>query len=221
MNSWNDETVEKGAVFESFAQVVKAMANPRRLELLELMAQGEHSVEELARLSAQGVTATSSHLQQLKRAGLVRTRRERSSIFYRLADDDVAELYTAAKRVALNHYPQLRTTLDAYMGQPHSQGPVIDPSAVVEGMFVIDVRPRSEYDAGHFPGSVSIPMDEVEDRRHEIPDGAEVVVYCRGELCRLAREAAVILRGHGIDAKAMDEGVIEWRAGQQVDLGVA
>lgn len=221
MNQWNSKPPGREAVFESFSQVLKAVANPRRLELLELMAQGERSVEALAQLSGMGMTTASAHLQQLKRTGLVTTRRERTTVFYRMAGDDIAALYTAAKTVAVNRYPQLRHDVETFLEQPRLQGAVIDSSAVTEDMVVIDVRPRNEYDAGHFPGSVSMPLDELEGRYREIPDGAEVVVYCRGEFCRMAREAAAWLRDHGINAKAMDEGVVEWRASKEVDLDVA
>ncbi|WP_198684071.1 metalloregulator ArsR/SmtB family transcription factor [Brachybacterium sp. YJGR34] len=212
--------MSKESVVEVFAEAVKAIANGRRLELMELMAQGEHAVEALARQTGMATTTTSAHLQTLHRAGLVVRRRERTTIYYRLSGDDVAELYTAAKRVALNRYPRLREALDAYMGEPRAQGPVIDPAAVTSQMVVIDVRPAEEYDAGHFPGSVSFPLAELEDRIDELPEDREIVVYCRGELCRLAREAAVLLRAHGLDAKAMDEGVVEWRASKEIDLGV-
>lgn len=221
MDPWNGETVDKVSVFEVFAEAVKAIANGRRLELMELMAQGEHSVEELARLTGMAMTTTSAHLQTLNRAGLVSKRRERSSIYYRLSGDDVAELYTAAKQVALNRYPRLRKELNAYMGQPRAQGPVIDPAAVTSQMFVIDVRPVEEYRSGHFPGAVSFPLAELDERISDLPADREIIVYCRGELCRLAREAAVLLREHGLDAKAMDEGVVEWRASKEIDLGAA
>ncbi|MEV0945535.1 metalloregulator ArsR/SmtB family transcription factor [Rhodococcus sp. NPDC049939] len=209
-------------MFESLAKVVKAMANGRRLELIELLAQGEHSVEALARMSGMGMTTVSAHLQTMKQTGLVRTRRERTTIYYRLAGDEVAELYLAAKRVGLQRYPDLRQSLVEYMepvGGPYTL--TIDRSAVTSEMTVVDVRPREEFDAGHFPGAISIPLDELEDRFGEIPVGAEVVLYCRGEFCRLAREAARWLCDRGIDAKAMDEGVIEWRGTKEVDLGVA
>ncbi|WP_440313081.1 metalloregulator ArsR/SmtB family transcription factor [Leucobacter chromiireducens] len=221
MNDQNTNGLSKADVFDVFAEVTKAIANGRRLELLELMAQGEHSVEDLATLTGMGVTTTSAHLQSLKRAGLVRTRRQRTTIFYRLADDDVAELYTAAKRVALARSSKLRDVVQAYMGEPRAQGPTIDPAAVTSDMFVVDVRPKDEFDAAHFPGAVSIPLTELEDRYAEIPSGVEVALYCRGELCRLSREAAVWLREHGIDAKAMDEGIVEWRATGQIALDAA
>lgn len=221
MDAWNSGTVGKADVFDSFADIVKAVANGRRLELLELMAQGEHTVDEMARATGAAVTTTSAHLQTLKRAGLVATRRAGTSIHYRLAGDDVAELYTAAKRVALARSPRLRESLASYLDGSCSPAPLIDPAAVTAEMVVIDVRPREEYDAGHFPSAVSMPQAELEDRYVEIPDGARVVVYCRGELCRMARQAAAWLRGRGIDAAAMDEGVVEWRASKEADLEIA
>ena len=111
------------------------------------------------------------------------------------------------------------------MGQPNAEGPTIDPAAVTSEMLVIDVRPDEEYEAGHFPGAVSYPLDRIRRQPDavaaELPDDREIVLYCRGELCRLAREAAAVLREHGLDAKAMDEGIVEWRATKEVDLGVA
>ncbi|MBT0993809.1 ArsR family transcriptional regulator [Cellulomonas sp. DKR-3] len=214
----------KAEVFDALAGVVKALASPRRLELVELLAQGEHPVEELARLSGMALTTTSAHLQTLKQAGLVRTRRERTTIHYRLAGDDVAELYVAAKRVALARSGQLRDTLADYLvaADGGSAAATIRPAAVTSAMTVVDVRPANEFAAGHFPGALSIPLDDLPSRLHELPTDAPVVVYCRGELCRSAREAAHLMRGHGIDATAMDEGVVEWRADKAVRLdGVA
>lgn len=223
MDPGNIGSADKASVFESLATVVKALANGRRLELVELLAQGEHSVDALARMSGMGVTTVSGHLQTLKQAGLVGTRRERTTIFYRLAGDDVAELFLAAKRVGLRRYPELRQTLVEYMEQADGGRtiPSIDPSAVTSEMTVVDVRPREEFDAGHFPGAVSIPLAELPDRYRELPDGAEVVVYCRGEICSLAREAVRWLSDHGVDAKAIAEGVVEWRVSKEVDLDVA
>lgn len=219
MDTWNSEEPQRSAVFEVFAEAIKAVSNGRRLELMELLAQGEHSVEALAGLTGMALTTTSAHLQTLNRAGWVSKRRERTTIHYRLSGDDVAQLYTAAKRVALNRYPRLREVLDAYMHHPHGRIPVISPSAVTSDMHVIDVRPFDEYDAGHFPGAVSLPLEELADRVNEVPTNKEIVVYCRGELCRLAREATAFLRDHEFTAAAMDEGVVEWLADKEVDLG--
>lgn len=221
MDSSNTVAMGKSEVFDHFADVVKALANGRRLELLEVIAQGEHTVEALARMTGLAMTTTSNNLQSLRRVGLVTTRREGTSIYYRLAGGDVLELFIAAKRVALGRYPILADAVQSYMGHPRAHGPSIDPALVTEDMYVIDVRPAEEYEAGHFPGAVSIPAAEVEHRYAEVPQDREVVIYCRGELCRMAREAAAVLRGYGVDAKAMDEGVIEWRVSQEVGLEAA
>lgn len=219
MKQWNSRELDKLSVYESLADVIRALGNARRLELVELLAQGEHSVEALARMSGIGVTTVSAALQTLKQAGLVNTRRERTTVFYRLAGTDVAELYLAAKRVGLLRYPQLRESLADYLeAAPAGAGvPLIDPAAVTAEMTVIDVRPRQEYEAGHFPGALSIPLHELRDRHAEVPRTG-VVVYCRGEFCRMAREAAVFLRERGVDAAAMEEGVIEWRGSGEYDL---
>lgn len=223
MDPWNkrDGEPSKASVFDSLAAVVKAIANGHRLELVELMAQGEHSVDVLSRMSGMAVSTTSAHLQTLKHAGLVKTRRERTTIFYRLAGDDVAELYIAAKRVGLSRSAELRDSLMAYMQDPCAAGPTIDPAAVTSQMTVVDVRPREEFEAGHFPGALSIPLAELPERFAEIPTAAPVVVYCRGEFCRMAREAATWLSERGLKAAAMDEGVVEWRVSKDVALDVA
>lgn len=218
MNTWNYGELGRREVFDHFAEVVKAMGNGRRLELLETLAQGEHSVEVLARKTGLAMTTASNNLQTLKRVGLVETRREGTSIYYRLAGNDVLELFVAAKRVAMHRYPALVDSVEAYLGEAAGPGISIDPADVTEDMFVLDVRPQSEYDAAHFPGAVSIPMDEFEDRIDEIPRDKHVVVYCRGEFCKYAREVAQKLREHGVSAQAMTEGVIEWQASKEIRL---
>jgi rhodanese-related sulfurtransferase/DNA-binding transcriptional ArsR family regulator len=211
----------KADVFDALAGTLKALANGRRLELLELLAQGEHAVDALARMSGMAVTTTSAHLQTLKHAGLVRTRRERTTIYYRLAGDDVAGLYVAAKRVGLARSGDLRSTLDGYLSTDGADGvPTVDPAAVTTDMTIVDVRPTSEFEDGHLPGALSIPLPDLPDRIGELPTDRPVVVYCRGELCRLAPEAAQLMREHGLQAAAMDEGVVEWRASRAVDLDV-
>lgn len=218
MNDRNTEIISKADVFRAFADVMKAIANGCRLELLELMAQGEHSVEDLARLTGLAVTTTSAHLQSLKRAGLAVTRRERTSIRYRLAGDDVAELLALAKRVSLARNPRMKETLHAFMAEPKTSVSTVDPTMVTSDVLVIDVRPRDEFEAAHFPGAVSIPLDELEERCGEIDRDRAVVLYSRGQLCRLAREAASRLRAQGINASAMTDGVLEWRATKSISL---
>ena len=214
----------KADVFDALATLVKALGNGRRLELVELLAQGEHSVDDLARMSGMALTTTSAHLRTLKAAGLVRTRRERTTIHYRLAGDDVAKLFVTAKRVGLTRSPKLRETLHQYLTDADgstvglSGVPTIDAAAVTTDMTVVDVRPAQDYADGHFPGALSIPLADLTERTGQIPPDRPVVLYCRGELCRLARQAAHQLRQHGFDARAMDEGVLEWRANGTVDL---
>lgn len=218
MNSWNTEP-DRDSLFESLAGAMKALANGHRLELVELLAQGEHSVDALARMARLGVTTASAHLQTLKRAGLVLTRRAGTTVYYRLADGDVAEVFVAAKRMALRHVPGLRDELAAFRGTDGAD--VIHPADVTDEMAVIDIRAAAEYDAGHFPGAVSIPHAELADRVDEVPTDRTVVLYCRGEFCRRARTAAVWLAEQGVRAKAMDEGAVDWRASGDVDLHVA
>lgn len=215
------ETTSKAAVFDAFAGVVKAFGNGRRLELIELLAQGEHSVEVLARMAGMAVTTTSAHLQSLRQAGLVKTRKERTTVYYRLAGDDIAELFIAAKRVGLRRSPELRDTVSAYLEQPCPAPSTIDPAGVTADMTVVDVRPEQEYQAGHFPGAVSIPLAQLPARYTELPTTPKIVLYCRGEFCRLAREAACFLHDRGYDAHAMDEGVMEWRVNKDVTLNAA
>ena len=214
------ENTSKADVFDRLATLVKALGNGRRLELIELLAQGEHSVEDLARMSGMALTTTSAHLQTLKASGLVRTRRERTTIHYRLAGDDVAELFVAATKVGLARSPELRETLQRYLtGADGPSAPsTITPSAVTQGTTVIDVRPAQEFAGGHLSGALSIPLADLGDRTGEIPADRPVVLYCRGALCRLARQAAHQLREQGFDAVAMDEGVLEWRATGDVAL---
>lgn len=219
MTTWNTGEDTRKEVFDHFAEAIKAISSGRRLELLETLAQGEHTVEVLARKTGLAVTTASNNLQTLKRAGFVATRRDGTSIHYRLAGNDVLELFVAAKRVALRRYPALADSLQTYLGSTaEEEGVSIDPAHVTADMYVLDVRPQQEYDAAHFPGAASIPADELPQRHGEVPRDKQVVVYCRGELCRLARDAAALLREHGVQAQAMDEGITEWRASKEFPL---
>lgn len=218
---WNTAGVRKQDVFDDLTDVVRAIGSGRRFELVEMLAQDQHSVESLATNCNMATTTTSNNLQILKHNGLVATRRAGTTIFYQLAGEDVLELFLAAKRVALRCNATLRHSLETFLGSPSAQGPTIDASLVTDHMLVVDVRPRDEYEAGHFPGAISIPMDQLPERYDELPRDRQVVVYCRGELCRLAREAAVTLRGYALDAIAMDDGIAEWRVGQEITLDYA
>jgi DNA-binding transcriptional ArsR family regulator len=217
----------KSELFEQFARVGKALAAPKRLELLDLLAQGERSVDALAQTAGMGLSTVSMHLQVLRQAGLVRTRREGTTVHYRLAGDDVAGLYAAVRDVAIAHLADADRARAAYLGGD-ATGEVEDVSreellrrARSGEIVILDVRPRHEYAAGHIPGAVSVPLEDIEQGLVELPD-VEVVAYCRGAYCVLAYEAVRVLNRHGRPARRLREGMLEWRlSGQPVATGVA
>ncbi|MGP3923913.1 ArsR/SmtB family transcription factor [Streptomyces sp. 8N616] len=205
---------------------LRALAEQRahlgqRLELLELLAQGERSVDALAKAAGLNLTTASAHLQTLKQAGLVATRRDGVRIHYRLAGDDVVALYALLRQVAQTHQVGVEAARTAYLGdeQPDEVGrEELLARAQAGDVVVLDVRPAEEYAAGHIPGAVSIPVDELADRLAELPDGPEVVAYCRGAYCVLAHDAVRLLNAHGRRAVRLNDGMLEWRL---ADLPVA
>lgn len=204
----------KQAVFEQFARVGKALSSATRVELIDLLAQGERPVDSLARATGANLTTVSAHLQALRQAHLVTTRREGTRIFYRLAGPDVAELYLQIQRLAENHLPDLPAVREAFLGPQVEQ---IDRDelwrrAEQGTVTVIDVRPAEEYAGGHLPGAISIPLDQLADRLADLPSGSEVVAYCRGPYCVLSYAAVRLLRDHGRPARRLADGVLEWRA---------
>ncbi|MDX8034861.1 metalloregulator ArsR/SmtB family transcription factor [Lentzea sp. BCCO 10_0856] len=203
----------KNALFDQFARVGKALASGKRLELLDLLAQGERTVDALAKSAELGLTTASAHLQTLKQANLVVTRREGTKIFYRLAGDDVAALFALLRTVADDRLPDVRTAREAYLGddtEAVSREELLD--RVRSGRAtVIDVRPAEEYAAGHIPGAVSVPLDELADRLAELPADQEVVAYCRGAYCVLSHDAVRLLTAQGRTARRLADGMLEWR----------
>jgi rhodanese-related sulfurtransferase/DNA-binding transcriptional ArsR family regulator len=204
----------KTALFEQFARVGKALASGKRLELLDLLAQGERDVNSLATAADLGITTASAHLQTLRQANLVATRREGTRILYRLAGRDVADLFARVREVAQSHLPDVEAARVAYLGEDGGQ-PVtrdqLQQLAKTTNVTVLDVRPREEYAAGHIPGAVSIPLDELADRLAELPDDGQIVAYCRGAYCVLAHDAIRLLRLHGRRAQRLADGMLEWR----------
>ncbi|MER5622156.1 metalloregulator ArsR/SmtB family transcription factor [Streptosporangium sp. NPDC002544] len=210
----------KHELFEAFAGVGKALASGRRLELIELLAQAERPVEDLARAAGLGLTSVSNHLQILKAAGLVATRRQGTRVFYRLAGDDVAELWALLRRVGSAHAAQVERAAAAYLGTgaTGTSGEMEEVTRerlrqrLASGeVALIDVRPGPEYAAGHIPGAISIPLQELADRLAELPDGQEIVAYCRGAYCVLAYQAVHLLAGCGRRAVRLADGMLEWR----------
>ncbi|MPZ61973.1 MAG: metalloregulator ArsR/SmtB family transcription factor [Propionibacteriales bacterium] len=214
----------KTALFDQFARVGKALGSGKRLELLDLLAQGERTVESLARTAGLGLTTASAHLQTLKRANLVTTRREGTKIHYRLAGPDVAALYALLRSVANEHLADVEAARTAYLGSDIDQVTRDELLRRVRSgqVAMIDVRPREEYAAAHIPGAVSIPLDELPERLADIPADQEVVAYCRGAYCVLAHDAVRLLTAKGRPARRLADGMLEWRlADLPIEEGVA
>lgn len=215
----------KDALFAEFAAVGKALGSPKRLELLDLLAQGPRSVEELAAAADLGMSTCSAHLQTLREAGLVGTRREGKRVFYSLAGDDVAGLWTHLRQVAQRHRPHTEPARRAYLGPQDTDA--VDTDELLRRLgagdiVVLDVRPQTEYAAGHLAGAVNIPLAELGDRLTELPRDAEIVAYCRGQYCVLAHDAVRLLTARGRRARRATDGVLEWRvAGVPVEPGAA
>lgn len=206
----------KSDFYDLVSRTGRAISHGDRLGILEMLAQREWGVTELAEQARLNLTTLSAHLQVLRDAGLVESRRDGTRVLYRLSDDDVAELLALLARVAERHRPDVRAARHAIF--PESEARTV-PFADVRGepsLVVLDVRPASEYDAGRLPGAVNIPLRELDERMHEIPEGAQVVTYCRGQYCALAHEAARRLREAGRSAYVLDEGVVEWRSRGQL-----
>ncbi|MDB1086410.1 metalloregulator ArsR/SmtB family transcription factor [Streptomyces sp. ACA25] len=215
----------KAALFEALARTGKALAHGKRLELLDLLAQGERSVDALARTAGLGLTTASAHLQTLKQAGLVSTRREGTRIHYRLAGPDVLALYALLQRTAQAHQPAAAQARTSYLGPEDTDHLTRDEllARVRSGTAtVIDVRPAEEYAAGHIPGALSVPLTELESRLSELSGTTEVVAYCRGTNCVLAHDAVRLLRSRGHHALRLMDGMLEWRLAElPVEPGAA
>ena len=208
------DLVAKAALFEQFAQVGKALGSAKRLELLDLLAQGERSVEGLAGRAALGLTTASNHLQLLRQAGLVTTRKEGTRVYYRLAGDDVTALWAQLRDVASAHLAGVDRSRRAYLGDDDIAEVTRDEllrRLAAGDITVVDVRPGEEYAAGHIPGAVSIPVDELTERLAELPAGTTIVAYCRGSYCVMAHEAVRILTAKGLSAARLNDGMLEWR----------
>jgi rhodanese-related sulfurtransferase len=214
----------KEALYEQFSRLGKALASPRRIELLDLLCQGERTVEALAEAARMGVTNTSAHLQVLRQARLVETRREGVKVYYRLADEEVCRFFFALRDLARARLAEVEQVVRDYLEARDELEPV-SRQALLERLgrgdvTVLDVRPPEEFAAGHIPGARSVPLPELERRLDELPRDVEVVAYCRGPYCVLAPEALGILRAAGFRARRLEDGFPEWRlAGLPVEVG--
>ena len=201
----------KTALYAELAAVGKALAHPGRLDVL---AQGPRSVDQVAEAVGMGVSTCSAHLQALRDAGLVGSVREGKRVVSFLTDDDVARLVVDLRSVALRHRPGTERARSAYLG-PDDTEPITRAELLARvrtgDLVVVDVRPGAEFAAGHLPGAVSIPLEELADRLGEIPTDVEVVAYCRGAWCVMAHEAVRLLDAHGYRARRAEDGALEWR----------
>ncbi len=206
----------KGALFEQFARIGKAISAPKRLELLELLSQAPRTVEALAEETATSIANTSQHLQVLRGARLVEAVKRGLYVEYRLADDAVAGLLLSVRSVAELRLAEVESVAREYFQQRGAMVPVdgeeLFRRVKNREVTVLDVRPAHDFAAGHLPGAISIPLGELKRRLGELPKGREIVAYCRGPYCVMAVEAVQLLKKHGFKAERMELGVSEWRA---------
>jgi rhodanese-related sulfurtransferase len=216
--------VFKDAIYEQFGRIGKAVASPRRIELLDLLCQGPRTVEVLAQQAGQSLANTSHHLQVLRSAHLVETVRNGSFVTYRLADDDVCAFFAALRGLAESHLAEVPHVAREFLESRGAMEP-IRVDVLVERIrrgevTIIDVRPHDEYLAGHIPGAVSVPLDELKERLDELPLEGQIAAYCRGRYCVLAIEAVETLTAAGFDATRIEMGVLDWQAaGHGVEIG--
>jgi rhodanese-related sulfurtransferase/DNA-binding transcriptional ArsR family regulator len=211
------DRVAKTALFDEFARAAKALASGRRLELLDVLANGERTVDALAGEVELSLANTSQHLQVLRQAGLVTSRREGTSVWYRLAAPEVFELWRALRALASARVAEVERLAAAYLGARDQLEPVTREELARrlqdgDAPMVLDVRPVVEHAAGHLPGAVSIPVGELRRRLAELPADREIVAYCRGPYCAFAHEAVAVLREEGFTARRLEDGLPEWEA---------
>src|SRR5688500_2456475 len=215
----------KVALFDALRSVAQPLGSGRRAEIVDLLAQGERSVEEIANEVSQSVANTSQHLRVLARAGLVRSRREGTRVFYRLASERVGELWAAVRDVAGRHLAEVNQLADEYLGErkgvEHISAGDLQKRLPRGDVVVLDVRPEPEYRAGHIPGAQSVPVDALASLASKLPRHRQIVAYCRGPYCVYADDAVRLLQSRGLKARRLDVGFPEWRrAGLPVETGL-
>ena len=205
----------KAALFDALASVAQALGSGRRAEIVDLLAQGERSVDEIAHEIDQSVANTSQHLQVLARSGLLRSRREGTRIFYRLASDRVGELWAAVRDVAVRHVAEVGVLADDYLGErdgvEHLSAEELARRLARDQVVLLDVRPEPEYRAGHIAGARSAPLAQLQSLLPHLPRRREIVAYCRGPYCVYADDAVRLLRERGLKARRLDVGFPEWQ----------
>ena len=206
----------KQALFEQFAAVAKTLGHAHRLELLEQLSQGQRSVEVLADRVGLSIANASQHLQHMRRAGLVTTRREGKFVYYALADDGILDVLTALRRIAERNVSEVERIVRSYFNKRDELEPVSRKELLKRiragTVTVLDVRPPDEFELGHLPGAINIPLQALKKRLAELDTGREIVAYCRGEYCVLSFEAVALLRARGFNVRRLEDGLPEWRA---------
>jgi rhodanese-related sulfurtransferase len=211
-----DKRQIKDLLYEQVARIGKAVSSPKRLELLELLAQGEKSVDQLASELTIDIKLASAHLRALREARLVTSRKEGKFVVYRLTGDDVASLWVTLRQVAEEHLIELRVALDQMLAEPKKLL-TVDRSSLLKrakrgDVLVIDVRPQEEFERAHLPFARSMPVQEIESRLAELPKDKEIVAYCRGPFCLFSEEAYQLLHTKGYRVSKLLDGVSEWQA---------
>ena len=216
----------KHAILEQLARIGSALSSGIRLEVLELLAQGERSVDDLSRMTGASVANVSQHLQKLRQAGLIVGRKQGQFVFYRLTGEKIMRLLAALAQVGETHNAEIERIVRRYFHskddfEPISADELLDRAR--RGLVtVLDVRPPEEFASGHVPGAVNIPVDELERRIRELPRRKEVIAYCRGPFCLMSFDAVQLLRKRGIKARRLQDGMPEWRtAGLPVHTAAA
>lgn len=206
----------KNLLYEQVARIGKAVSSSRRLELIEVLSQGEKSVEQLAAATDISVKLASAHLKELRSARLAEARREGKHIYYRLMDTQVAELWVMLRQLAEGRLLELQAAMKDMVSHPQELAPVEGKVLLAQAkrgdVVVIDVRPDAEYQTAHLPHARSIPLVELKARLGEIPKRKPIVAYCRGPFCLMAKEAVALLNKNGFKASRLEQGVAEWRA---------
>jgi rhodanese-related sulfurtransferase/DNA-binding transcriptional ArsR family regulator len=211
----SQRTTAKHELLEQFARIGKAVSSATRLELLDLLAQGEKSVETLARQAGASVTNTSNHLKELRTAGLVIARKDGPYVYYGLADLAVHEFLRSLQGIAQRRLAEARQIIQDYFVEPDALEPVSATELLqrmrADDVMVLDVRPQDEYESSHIPGALSVPVGELERRLSELPPEKEIVAYCRGPYCVMSLQAVELLRARGFRARRLEEGMPDWR----------
>ncbi len=207
----------KMELFDQFARVAQALASGRRVEIVDVLCNGDRTVEELARQVGFSIANTSQHLQVLKEAGLVASTRDGTRMRYRIASPAVYSLWVGLRSLAAERLPAVRALVETYLGSRDDLEPICAETLLArlkagEPLVVVDVRPVEEYRAAHLPGAVSIPLGELEHRLHELPRDQQIVAYCRGPYCAFAPEAVRTLKARGYSARHLADGLPEWAA---------